>query len=63
MGFGQTMNLMSEKKYAVKKLKNEGYWTSYGFALIRIYVEEELWGLDKLWIWCLLKSRRRGRDG
>ena len=24
MGFGQTMNLMSEKKYAVKKLKMKG---------------------------------------
>ena len=48
-----TWTWCQKKKCAVKKLINEGYWTSYEFALIKIYVEEESWGLDKLWIWCL----------
>ena len=33
MKFGQTMDLIFIKKYKVKRQKNNGYWTNYGFEI------------------------------
>ena len=32
MGFGQTIDLMLVKKYKVKRQRNDGYGTNYGFG-------------------------------
>ena len=36
MGFGQTMDLIFIKKYKVKRQKNDGYLTNYGFGSSKI---------------------------
>ena len=33
MGFGQTIDLVLVKKYKVKRQKNDGYGTNYGFGI------------------------------
>ena len=53
MGFQQTMDLILVKKYKVKRQKNDGYCTNYGFGFTKKIKEieaEKSWGLDKLWI-------------
>ena len=45
------MDLILVKKYKVKRQKNDGYWTSYGFGSSKIKVSEEAeksWVLSKL---------------
>ena len=53
MGFGQTIDLMLVKKYKVKRQRNDGYGTNYGFGFtkeIKRIEAEKSWGLDKLQI-------------
>ena len=54
MEFGQTMDLIFITKYKVKRQKNDGYWTNYGFGSSIIWVSKEAeksWVLNELWIW------------